>query len=78
MTSRIAGEILYNGVAKTAQRASGRRRQVLLFESSHWSEQIGNVDALPVKPYAPNLQNASGLFFFLVGYSAIGGGDIIG
>jgi len=49
----------------------------MLFESSRIADEIGNMDALPLKTGAQSLQNSAGLMRFLVGYSVIGGSDVI-
>lgn len=77
MTSHIAGEILSHSVANSANRANGRRRQILMFESSRVADQIGDINALPTKPNNIPIQNAAGEFLFIPGYSEVGGGDII-
>jgi len=77
MTSRIAGEVFQSGVSGLSKRGDGRRAQFMLFESSRIADEIGNMDALPLKTGAQSLQNSAGLMRFLVGYSAIGGSDVI-
>ena len=77
MNSRIAQETEGFAIANKAKRGDGRRRQLVMFESSRIADQIGNMDALPVKSGAEFLQNEAGEFYFRVGYSAIGGGDVI-
>ena len=78
MRNRIAQQRQQEIFQSTADRAAGRERTMLLFSSEQeMNQRIADIGKLPVAQNDTSLQDADGNFYFLVGYSVIGGPDII-
>lgn len=79
MQSRGAQSILRAAVERGADRASGLPRARVKFSSSRVAAiTLMDSSKLPAALNTQPLQNSSGQFLFLAGYSQIGGGDVLG
>lgn len=78
MKNRIAQQRLRDNIERAVDTVEGRERTILLFSaSSEMKQRIGDIGKLPVAQNDTSLQDADGNFYFLVGYSAIDGPDVI-
>lgn len=78
MTERGKRPII-NAIERVAERNRGLNRKGLGFSSMRMSEtHIADVSKLPVEEGDVSVENAAGENLFLVGYSVLNGGDVIG
>lgn len=79
MDSPRARAYVQRSVQRESRRAQGQLPSPILLNASRLTDQaVGDRTALPVIPNTQRLTNDSGQPLFLIGYSAIGGGDVIG
>ncbi len=79
MQSEKAKQILSDAMQGTARRALGHDPTPMpLFATQAMDGNVADRSALPVLPSNTSLQTADGKDIFLIGYSVIGGPDVIG
>lgn len=79
MRSYKAKEIMMRGAQRLSDRTIGKRPELMHTVSSRIAQtRIIDSQMIPVLPNTSSLQNGAGGFKFLLGYSAIGGGDVLG
>jgi hypothetical protein len=79
MRNRIAQQKAQDNVQKAVERVSGQFNGVSLFTSSRSIDiEIADRSKLPVETSDTPLQTEDGDFIFMIGYSQVGGGDVIG
>lgn len=79
MRSTRAREYLGQMVDNRADLSQGLGRSVMRFGAASMSSNlITDMGRMPVVPTGTQLQRTDGKFIFLVGYSAVGGGDVVG
>ncbi len=78
MKSSIARKYLMERLRIGTEQARGRSPRVIRTTStSRLDQSVPDVSKLPcVTTDPPPMQNAAGLFYFIVGYSAVGGPDV--
>ena len=79
MSNRIVQRVRKDAIEKTVEEAAGFVSVLPSFTSdlAAWL-QISDMEKLPVLSGNPELQNPSGDFIFMIGYSQVGGPDVIG
>jgi hypothetical protein len=67
-----------DAVKRAARRAMGHRPSPMQMGAGHAMDlQVSDRSALPVTVSTTNLQNTAGQSYFVVGWSAIGGSDLM-
>lgn len=80
MRSREAQERVNRQAAQTVERVEGHAPSVYRMSAERAADNsIADLSRLPAAPRTADddLQSSTGAFFFLVGYSAVGNGDVI-
>lgn len=78
MKSDQAREIVRRAVEQTARQERGLHRRIVGLGPRRMLEgQIEDTTRLPSIERTQELQNAAGQFYFIVGYSAVGGPDVV-
>lgn len=78
MRSRNVQQMGRDQFDKTRENSEGVIHSLLLFNAERITNgNIPDYGVLPVVENAVALQNGSGLFYFMPGYSLVGGADII-
>lgn len=79
MRSALAKEQVHQGLARAAERQRGTGRAMLRMTATIAAEQaIPDFSKLPVLPDETLMQSAEGAFLFTLGYSVLGGADVLG